>query len=656
MDHGGRSMDVVEREGATSVSMKADRTALVCLLGPPKVVGLETDRVFPQKGYQLLALVARTRDQQIARKEAAWLLWDDVSEEASLNNLRQLIGRIRKAQQDIGSLLEADPHTIRLASDSTRIDLCQMMTAPSSSVVELYKGDLLSGARDMTESYQDWLRIERTRLRDRFFSAAAETLMERTRFGRADKADIDTVANRMLTVEQDREETYRTLIDAYGRAGYFEEAARRYRHLIEMLRTVYGTEPLAETKAVVRRVLSGRHAIHGIEAVSRTPQPVSPPRVAFLTPRWLGADEDAQSFLRAFIEDVANELARYRTFVMLAPHSSFQIAHDSGMPSDNTLLRADYTVSGLLKPNGVLSLRMVSSSEQEVVWAGDFKTSFQHIVGCFGQLTAMIASTVAEGIEKEFARNVRSTTSYSAYSHYLNGQRSMQDCTLSNLRRARKSFRATVSEDSAFAPAHARIAQTLYQEWLMTGAEDPLVLGEARASADTAVDVDATCGVAQWMSGVISLYQRDFNACEHHFAAAEILSPNAPDLMVQYGDALSHLGEPDTGMERFQNALDLNPLPPEHYWWVGASIAFYQKDYQRAIDYCHKIENDESVVRILASAHALNGNADQASSYARRLRELYPNITAASLIKLPPDRNDENVKIFVEGLRLAGIR
>ena len=33
------------------------------------------------------------------------------------------------------------------------------------------------------------------------------------------------------------------------------------------------------------------------------------------------------------------------------------------MPSDNTLLRADYTVSGLLKPNSVLSLRMVSSSE-----------------------------------------------------------------------------------------------------------------------------------------------------------------------------------------------------------------------------------------------------------------------------------------------------
>jgi pentatricopeptide repeat protein len=637
--------------------MKAVPQPLVCLLGQPKVVGLEPDRVFPQKGYQLLALVARDRDERITRKEAAGLLWDNVSEEKSLNNLRQLITRVRQAQQDIGVIVDVDSHVVRLGPDKLKLDLYQMTKGQSSSVVELYQGDLLSGVRDLTEPYQDWLRIERAFLREQFFSAATETLMELTRFGRANKIEIDNIAGRMLAAAPDREETYRTLIDAYGRAGYFEEAARRYQDLITMLSAEYGTEPLTETKSVVRRVLSGRHAIQGIESVSRPPtQPMAPPRVAFLTPRWLGADESAQSFLRAFIEDVANELARYRTFVMLAPHSSLQISHDSGMLSDNTLLRADYTVSGLLKPSGVLSLRMVSSSEQEIVWAGDFKTSFQHIIGCFSQLTTMIAATVADGIEKEFSRNIRTTTNYSAYSNYLNGQSFMQDCTLSNLRRARKSFRATATDDSTFAPAHARIAQTLYQEWLMTGADDPQILGEARANADHAVQVDANCGVAQWMSGVISLYQRDFSSCERHFAAAEILAPNAPDLMVQYGDALSHLGEPDNGMERFQSALDLNPLPPEHYWWVGASIAFNQRDYQRAIDYCHKIENDESVVRILTSAHALNGDADIARSYARRLRELYPNITAANLIKLPPDRNDENVRIFVEGLRMAGIK
>jgi DNA-binding SARP family transcriptional activator/TolB-like protein len=636
--------------------MKADPAALVCLLGPPTVVGLGTDRIFPQKGYQLLALVVRARDQQIARKAAAGLLWEDVSEETSLGNLRQLISRIRKLQQYTGSLIEADPYNIRLGSDSARIDLCQLMSGKSASVMELYRGDLLAGGHETTEGYLEWLRIERTVLRERFFSAAAETLMEMTRFGRVDKAAIDDVATRLLAVERDREETYRTLIVAYGRAGYFEDAARLNDNLVEMLRAVYGTEPLPETKSVVRRVLSGRQTLQGIESASGPALSALPPRVAFLTPSWLGASESAQGFLKAFIEDVANELARYRTFVMLAPHSSFQIAHDSGMPNDNSVLRADYTVSGFLKPDGVLSLRMASSRKQEIVWAGDFKTRLEHILSCFGQLTTRIAGAVAQGIEREFARDARSAANYGAYSHYLDGQQIMQDCTLSNLRRARKSFRAAAGEDSTFASAHARIAQTLYQEWLMTGADDPQVLGEARANADHAVDVDANCGAAQWMSGVISLYQRDFGACEHHFSAAEILSPNAPDLMVQYGDALSHLGDPEKGMERFRAALDLNPMPPEHYWWVGASIAFNQRDFQQAVDYCHKIKNDESVVRILASAHALNGDADEARSYGNRLRELYPNVSAADLIKLPPDRNDENVKLFVEGLRMAGIR
>jgi DNA-binding SARP family transcriptional activator/TolB-like protein len=642
--------------GGGEFGVNAGSSVLVRLLGSPKVFGLEADRVFPQKGFQLLALIARARDQHITRRTAAGLLWDDIEEEKALANLRQLIGRIRKLQGGIGHLLDADLHDVWLGADKEKIDLCQFVCVQPALTVEIYNGDLLDGVRDMTESYLDWLRVERTLLRDRFFSAAAETLMEMTRFGRAIKAAIDDVASRMLAVEQDREATYCTLIDAYGRAGYFEEAARLNQNLVEMLRVVYGTEPLPETKSVVRRVLSGRHAIQRIPPLPRWEAPPAPPRVAFLTPRWLGVDKATQGFLKALIEDVANELARYRTFVMLAPHSSFQVAHDSGIPEDNTLLRADYTVSGFMKPNNVLSLRMVSSGQQEVVWAGDFKTSLDDIIGCFGQLTARIASTVAEGIEMEFSRGVGSTTTHSAYTHYLNGQRVMHDCTLSNLRRARKSFRATIIEDPAFAPGHARIAQTLYQEWLMTGAGDPQVLGEARANSDYAVHLDPNCGVAQWMSGVISLYQRDFDACEEHFEAAEVLSPNAPDLLVQFGDALSHLGEPSKGMERFKLALDLNPMPPEHYWWVGASIAFNQRDFQLAIDYCHKIENDESVVRILTSVHALNGDADQARNYAHRLRELYPDITAAGLIKLPPDRNDENLKLFVEGLRIAGIR
>ena len=314
------------------------------------------------------------------------------------------------------------------------------------------------------------------------------------------------------------------------------------------------------------------------------------------------------------------------------------------MPNDNSVFRADYTVSGFLKPDGVLSLRMASSRKQEIVWAGDFKTRLEHILSCFGHLTTRIAGAVAQGIEREFAQDIRLTASHSAYSYYLDGQQIMQIHL--NSRRARKSFRAAAVDNSTFASAHARIAQTLYQEWLMTGADDPQVLGEARANADHAVDVDTNCGAGQWMSGVISLYQRDFGACERHFSAAEILSPNAPDLMVQYGDALSHLGDPEKGMERFRTALDLNPMPPEHYWWVGASIAFNQRNFQQAVDYCHKIRNDKSVVRILASAHALNGDADQARSYGNRLRELYPNVRAADLIKLPPERNDRNVKLF----------
>ena len=382
------------------------------------------------------------------------------------------------------------------------------------------------------------------------------------------------------------------------------------------------------------------------------------PRLAILAPGWTAAPERTE-LLKVLIEDVANELARHRTFAVLAPHSSFQVDHDSGVPRKNGILRADYTVSGFVKPRGSgesLALRMVNCARQEIVWAAEFPISQSELMSSFRMLAIRISASLASGLETDMLLHLRKNGSGTAYLHYLEGQRWLKNCDLPRLRRARKAFGESISKDGRFAPAHARIAQTLYLEWLLLGGDDPRLLVDAREHAGLALALDPNNALGHWMAGVISLYQRDFDHSAEKFEEAEVLNPNSADLLVQHADALSHFGNAEAGWKKFERAIDLNPLPPDHYWWAGASIAFVQGDLARSIELCGRLKNDEPVLRLLAASHALAGNIEPARTYGKRLAELYPGQSAAQMFKIAPDRDSRVLNRFLEGLRLAGVK
>ena len=212
-----------------------------------------------------------------------------------------------------------------------------------------------------------------------------------------------------------------------------------------------------------------------------------------------------------------------------------------------------------------------------------------------------------------------------------------------------------ISEDRHFADAHAKIAQTLQLEWLLLGGNDPTLLNKARSNAENAVDIDPAASVGQWMIAVVAMYQREYELTEEKFREAEALSPNSPDLLVQYADALSHMGEADLGWSKFEKALSLNPLPPDKYWWAGAGIAFHLGDYRKAADLCRRMRNIEPALRVLVSSLGLLGEEEEAQIAADHLREIYPNISAKDLISVSPDRTSEVQQLFFEGLRRAGI-
>lgn len=111
----------------------------------------------------------------------------------------------------------------------------------------------------------------------------------------------------------------------------------------------------------------------------------------------------------------------------------------------------------------------------------------------------------------------------------------------------------------------------------------------------------------------------------------------------------------DVGWSKFERAIDLNPLAPDHYWWVGATIQLHQQEYARAIDMCSRMESDTNVLRILTASHALLGNISEARRYGSRMKELYPSMGPSSAGKIAPFKDNSFQKIMEKGLRLADV-
>jgi pentatricopeptide repeat protein len=635
------------------------------LLGLPELVRPGGAVIFPAKGFQLVALLARAPSKRMTRKELAALLWDNDTEAAALGNLRQLLARVRKAGGVHDDLLDADTKTVALGGGAALIDLSLFEIGYRSGSPEqalrgllLFRGELLEGITETTDAFSHWLMVERAALRERFFSAASSILIELTRFGRASEQDLRAVADRMLALDPEREASYRSLIEAYGRNGMHEEADRTYRQLITMLEREFGVAPQPETAAVVRRVLASRGHHAGVQPPPKPQQ--AQPRVAFMAPIWILPPKDpAQTaLLQALVEDIANELARYRSFVTLAPHSSFKLVHDSGIPTDNSILRTDYTVSGFVKPSDreqLLVLRMADCQTSEILWAGEFSFQLEELVRSFRLLSLQVASSIATSVERHLLDAMRRDGNNQAYLHYLDGQNLLKNCDLPQLRRARRAFQQAIDLNNGMALAHARIAQTLYLEWISLGGNDPDLLRRGREIAELAAKIDPGAGFTHLMCGSVALYQRDFDYSAEKFAEAEALSPNSADFQVQHADALCCFGESKAGWDHFERAIDLNPLAPDHYWWVGATIRLHQRDFSGAIELCDRMESDVSVLRILTASHALQGNMSEARSYARRMKELYPSIEASSAGRIAPFKDESFREIMEEGLRLANI-
>ena len=93
---------------------------------------------------------------------------------------------------------------------------------------------------------------------------------------------------------------------------------------------------------------------------------------------------------------------------------------------------------------------------------------------------------------------------------------------------------------------------------------------------------------------------------------AERLSPQYADVLVDFGDTLTHSSRPAEGLVKLEKAIELNPVTPDGYLWAAAGASYYLEDYTQALRYIERMADPTPALRLAAACRAMQGETKQA--------------------------------------------
>src|SRR5262245_59508658 len=241
-----------------------------------------------KKAHALIAYLAVPPGRAHPRDKLAGLLWGDTGDEQARQSLRQTLVTLRRALPETRPpVLALDRDTLALNPDAVEVDVSvfeRLAAGTTGKALEqaaaLYQGDLLEGVRVTEEPFEDWLRAERSRLRQLAIDTLTRLLTLQSKANNTERA-IHTAA-RLLALDPVQEAVHRMLMRLYARQGRRGEALRQYQVCVGVLQRELRAEPEAETKHLYRELLRQTVSRSAVVETStpREPRTIPPSVVA----------------------------------------------------------------------------------------------------------------------------------------------------------------------------------------------------------------------------------------------------------------------------------------------------------------------------------------------------------------------------------------
>ena len=582
------------------------------------------DIVFPEKALLILCYLRTRGLTDMPRADAAGLFWDDANPTAAFASLRQTVARVQKRQRELGrTYLAFTDAAIALGQEPVESDVDE---AHADAGLDLLAGllteDFLKHIKPGTRALANWIALQRAG----HMALLRRALLALATPEAASRQARSMAAMRLLEANPDDDEVRAALT---GRPA------------------AIAAVPMAAHSPV--RIVSPQE----IDA----PQRPSPPRVLLLPPSTAFASRSAARFSEALIEDVTIGLCALRSISIIAPHTAAQISLRVDRAATYERHKISYILETRLRDEGdghTLFVQLIFFGSDEIIWAERFPLSPEGLA----RSRQMIAHQIAGAIASEIERNQLARDDYErdagAYRSFLIGQGQLKNLDLRDVRRARKSFREALQTNTDFAPALGGLSRSYFLEWLVTARGDKDLLRQAELHAEEAIRADDRLPAGYRELGVVKLYHRQFDESIAYLEKAEALSPQYANVLSSYADTLVQASQPMAGIQKIAQAIDLNPLPPDEYYWTAAGAFYSVGKYEEALGYIGRMKDKTAVHRLAAACWAMLGDLKKARLFVRRTYDVNPNFDLEAWMAIVPFREEWQRQQYYEGLKKAG--
>lgn len=226
---------------------------------------------------EALLVYLAAQGRALPRASLAGLLWPESTRAAAQTNLRSTLYRLRRG---LDAWLDVSRATVSLTGDY-RLDTASfeelLQSGRTEEAVAMYRGEFLEGFHlPGSPDFEEWLALERERLRQLAIAAHQDLLARRSAAGDAERALAQAQA--LVRLEPLHEPGHRAVMRLLGRIGQRGAAIRHFDEFRRFLREEVGMEPDAATMSLLAAIRGGETGNPGDDPISAgaRPEPAAP--------------------------------------------------------------------------------------------------------------------------------------------------------------------------------------------------------------------------------------------------------------------------------------------------------------------------------------------------------------------------------------------
>jgi TolB-like protein/DNA-binding winged helix-turn-helix (wHTH) protein len=392
--------------------------------------------------------------------------------------------------------------------------------------------------------------------------------------------------------------------------------------------SIAGTEPSQARSprrgfilAAIVLVAAAIGAYYGVEIWRAAPVRSSDmPRIAILAFDDFSAGADKGYLSDAVAEGIITELARSKTYAVIARNSSFRYR---GQPIDvrqiGDELGVDYLLEGSQQKIGdrlKVTAQLLNAHDGSHVWANTYNQEIGDLFVVQEEIIRTLADRVGQRITRPWPQS--GAARVSALHYYLMGYAEIQkDFSAGGTEVQRQFSLKAIEADPNSQFGYIGLAHT-YQRDAAFGwhqqersSEEALRLGAE--NADKAILLAPDDAESHWARARVHADAGEIEQAIARYDQAIALNPSNSEILVASAEPLVYIGRTDEAIERIKQAMGIDPFYPDWFNWQMGWALYYKNDCGAALAAMRKMSRiQDSAQRTLAGIHACLGNVPEA--------------------------------------------